>query len=31
MSQAEEVLRANVEHLADAFVASWREANPPLD
>ena len=31
MSQAEEVLRAHVEHLADAFVASWREANPPLD
>jgi hypothetical protein len=31
MSQAEEVLRANVEHLADAFVASWHEANPPLD
>jgi len=31
MSRAEEVLRANVEHLADAFVTSWREANPPLD
>ncbi|MGB5525995.1 MAG: hypothetical protein WBN79_03965 [Gemmatimonadota bacterium] len=31
MSRAEEVLRANVEHLAEAFVASWREANPPLD
>jgi hypothetical protein len=31
MSRAEEVLRANVEHLADAFATSWRAANPPLD
>lgn len=31
MSRAEEVLRADVEHLADAFVASWRVANPPLE
>ena len=31
MSRAEEVLRADVEHLADAFVASWRAANPPLE
>ena len=30
MSRAEEVLRADVEHLADAFVVSWRAANPPL-
>ena len=31
MSRAEEVLRADVEHLADAFVSSWRAANPPLE
>jgi hypothetical protein len=31
MSRAEEVLRADVEHLADAFVTSWNAANPPLD
>lgn len=31
MSRAEEVLRADVGHLADAFAASWRAANPPLD
>ncbi len=29
MSRAEEVLRADVEHLADAFLASWHTANPP--
>jgi hypothetical protein len=28
MSRAEEVLRADVEHLADAFVESWAIANP---
>jgi hypothetical protein len=31
MSRAEEALRADVEHLADAFVVSWRAANPPLE
>jgi len=31
MSRAEEVLRADVAHLADTFVASWNAANPPLD
>ena len=31
MSRAEEVLRADVAHLADAFVASWRTVNPPRD
>jgi hypothetical protein len=31
MSRAEEVLRADVEHLTDAFAESWRAANPPLD
>jgi hypothetical protein len=31
MSRAREVLRADVEHLAEAFVASWKEANPSMD
>ena len=31
MSRAEEALRSDVEHLANAFVASWNAANPPLD
>jgi hypothetical protein len=31
MSRAAEVLRADVEHLAAAFLDSWREANPPRD
>jgi hypothetical protein len=31
MSRARDVLRADVEHLADAFVASWKEANPTID
>jgi hypothetical protein len=31
MSRAAEFLRADVEQLADAFVASWKEANPPRD
>ena len=29
MSRAEEVLRADVEHLTEAFLRSWRTANPP--
>lgn len=29
MSRAEEVLRADVAYLAEAFVTSWRTANPP--
>ena len=29
MSRAEEALRADVEYLAEAFLASWRTANPP--
>ena len=29
MSRAEEVLRADVAHLAEAFVESWQTANPP--
>lgn len=31
MSRAEEVLRADVEHLARAFVESWEVANPALE
>lgn len=31
MSRAEEVLRADVEHLADLFLESWHTANPPRD
>jgi hypothetical protein len=31
MSRAEEALRADVEHLAEAFLASWRKANPPAE
>lgn len=31
MSRADEVLRSDVTHLADAFVASWLAANPPLE
>lgn len=31
MSRATEVLRADVEHLAEAFVGSWIQANPPLE
>ena len=31
MSRSEEVLRADVAYLAEAFVASWRTANPPRD
>lgn len=31
MSRAQEVLRADVEHLAGAFAESWQTANPPLD
>lgn len=31
MSRAEETLRTDVEHLAEAFLASWRTANPPID
>jgi hypothetical protein len=30
MSRAKETLQADVEHLADAFVASWRKANPQI-
>ncbi len=29
MSRAEEVLRADVEHLTEAFLMSWHTANPP--
>ena len=29
MSRAEEVLRADVEHLTEAFLRSWHTANPP--
>jgi hypothetical protein len=31
MSRAEEALRADVEYLAEAFLESWRTANPPTD
>jgi hypothetical protein len=31
MSRAEEALRADVEYLAEAFLESWRTANPPPD
>ena len=31
MSRAEEALRADVEYLAEAFLASWRTANPALE
>jgi len=31
MSRAEEALRADVEHLAEAFLTSWHTANPPLN
>jgi hypothetical protein len=31
MSRAEEALRADVQYLAEAFLASWRAANPPVD
>jgi hypothetical protein len=31
MSRAEETLRADVGYLAEAFLESWRTANPPTD